>query len=251
MSLSRGVIGLGIVTLAILCASCQEAALGGREAKKPEPAKEDVPGRKEIGPNVFFEKTGEKRRVLIHASVCLREGFLEHLLSRTQAQKQHESILTAEFDARHIHFALLAAGAKPGRPVQFVDDKGKEAFKPATGDKIKVTLEYEDKGKTIAVPAQRWIRDFKTKKDLAHDWVFAGSKLFPSPDKKEPFYGANDGRVICVSNFPTALLDLPIKSDEGDPNVALDYEGHTERIPPLKTKVTVVLEVMPKPAEKK
>jgi hypothetical protein len=43
-----------------------------------------------------------------------------------------------------------------------------------------------------------------------------------------------------------ALLDLPIRSDEGDPKEGLAYEANKELIPPEGTKVTVILEPMPK-----
>lgn len=190
---------------------------------------------------------GGPRRVVVTATVCLRQGFLEQLLSRTQSEKQHESILTAEFDAFHVHTGLLAAGAKPGKPVQFQNDKGEEDFRPPSGDKIKVTLQYEDKGKLVAAPAQGWIRASKSKKPLEHDWLFAGSRFYLDPEgKRPPYYGANEGRVICVANFPNALLDLEARIREGDPTEGLEYEANTPAIPPKETPVRVILEPLPK-----
>ena len=55
-----------------------------------------------------------------------------------------------------------------------------------------------------------------------------------------PSYAANGGDVICVSNFPDAMLDLPINSPKD--NSDLNFEAWTERIPPLKTPVLVILE---------
>jgi hypothetical protein len=129
------------------------------------------------------------------------------------------------------------AGAEEGKPVQF-----RPKYQPAHGTTIKITLEYTDKGKKVQVPAQSWVRSSKTKKDLDIDWVFAGSQLIPDPlDKtKKPFYAANDGDVICLSNFDTAMLDLPIESTRD--NDDLFFEAHTERIPPVETRVTVILE---------
>ena len=40
-----------------------------------------------------------KRRVLVNAEVCLREGQLELFLCRKQT-KEHEAILAADVDAR-------------------------------------------------------------------------------------------------------------------------------------------------------
>src|SRR4029077_14227113 len=96
--------------------------------------------------------------------------------------------------------------------------------------------------KNVRVPAQDWIRNVKTKKILDSDWVFAGSVLFedPTEPKKKPFYAANDGDVICISNFDSAMLDLPINSSKD--NDDLMFEAYTERIPALETPVLVILE---------
>jgi hypothetical protein len=181
-------------------------------------------------------------RVLVYSEVCLRMGYLEHLMANRSAEKEHESILVADINALHIHVGLIAIGAKFGKPVQFQNDKGEEEFKPATGDKIRVLCRYEENGKLVTVPAQQWIREAKTKKPLAYDWVFAGSKFFPDPEgKRPPYYGANQGRVICTSNFGVALLDLPILSTDRT-DQGLQFECNTEPIPPLQTKVTIILE---------
>src|SRR5205823_1581355 len=131
------------------------------------------------------------KRVLVNAYVCLRQGQLEQLLTRKRT-KEHEAILAFDGDARHIHLALVYAGAAEGSTVKF-----RPKFEPPKGDPIKITLEYKDKGKTVRVPAQEWVRSIKTGKDLDTDWVFAGSHFIPDPsdDKKPPFYAANDGDV--------------------------------------------------------
>lgn len=197
------------------------------------------------GRNVTVEFEGKiPRRVLVEAEVCLREGQLEQLLCRRQT-KEHEAILTADVDGRDIHKALLAAGAKPGKPVKY-----DPVYEPATGDRIKVSVRYEDKGKQVTIPAQDWIQSMKTKKPMAIDWVFAGSRFVPDPfDPKRPdYYLANDGDLICVSNFPSALLDLPVNSPKD--NADLAFVAFTERIPPEKTKVIVILEPVPEERKK-
>jgi hypothetical protein len=189
-----------------------------------------------VGPNVSVEFEGENRRVVVKAVVCLREGALEGLLTRAKA-KEHEYILAAECDARHIHTALETAGAKAGSPVVF-----HPKYKPARGTTIKVTLRYKNKaGKIVTVPGVSWVREFKNKKPLDKQWVFAGSKFLPNPEKgKPPVYIANHGDVICLVNMESALLDLPVVSPK-----TLDariYEAFTERIPDKDTAVEVILE---------
>jgi len=167
-----------------------------------------------------------------------RRLTLEQLLTRKNT-KEHEAVLSADIDARDLHKALLLTGARVGSPVQFAPK-----YKPASGQAIKITCEYQQKGKTISINAQEWVRDANTKKVLNHDWVFAGSRFVPNPlENNKPIYLANDGDVVCVSNFESALLDLPIKSSKA--NSELVFEANTERIPPVGTKVTVIFEPVP------
>lgn len=195
--------------------------------------------RKEIGRNVYFETRGEQRLVVIQSEVVLREGQLEGLLCR-KATKEHEYILAGDFDARHVHAALLVARAKPGSPVQF-----EPKYRPAHGSTIQITLRYEAKGKLVNVPAQQWIRNAKDKKGLDTNWVFGGSKFVTDPENKDrpPAYLANYGDVICVCNMDDAMLDLPVVSPKSLEDRV--WEAHTERIPPRGTKVTVILEPVP------
>src|SRR6478752_160469 len=105
-----------------------------------------APKRIESGKNVVLEipaKAGEPRRVRIAAEVVFREGPLELFMCRKNT-KEHESVVAADVDARDIHKALLAAGAKIGSPVKFVPK-----YEPAKGSKILVSIEYTKDKKTI------------------------------------------------------------------------------------------------------
>jgi hypothetical protein len=215
--------------------------LGGCDESIPEVPKPPAPRKiVEVGKNVALEVQGDKRRVRINAFVCMREGQLELFLCRKNT-KEHEAILAADVDARSIHRALLLAGGREGTPVTYVPK-----YKPASGQSIRIHVEYDLKGKRITTSAQSWIKNIKTGKPLDSDWVFAGSRLVPNPlDPNQPkIYLANDGDIICVSNFETALLDLPIESSKENANLV--FETFTEKIPPLNTKVTVILEPLAK-----
>jgi hypothetical protein len=215
------------------------AGAPGSRAEAPPETK-----RVELSKNLFFEKQGEQRRVIVRAAVCLREGQLEGLLTR-KGTKEHEYVLAADVDARKVHTALVAAGATPGTPVQFAP-----RYVPATGSTIKITLQYQKDGQTVTVPAQQWVREVKTKKDLVEDWVFGGSRLVPNPEEKDkpPLYLANYGDLVCVCNMDTAMLDLPVRSPKKFDERA--FIAHTERIPPLGTVVEVILEPVPAKKEK-
>lgn len=228
-------------SLRILLLAGPLAVLAGCEAsdtdsKKTNPDPAPTVKKIDIGPGVVLEVQGKKRRVLVQSIVCLRKGPLEMLLTR-KGKKEHEAILSADVDARKIHEALILAGAEEGKPVRWAP-----VYRAPSGTPIKITLEYEEKGKKVSVNARTWIRNSKTMKDLDSDWVFAASMLVDDPfDAKKPkMYLANEGDVICVSNFETAMLDVPVKSSKDDADRA--FEANTERIPAEDTKVVVILE---------
>jgi hypothetical protein len=243
----------------ILFAGCETetpahpaAKAGGEDSSKPSaaPAQETekpVAAKKtEIGKNVWLETQGKKRRVIVGATIALREGNfgLECLMCRKNT-KEHESILAADADAKEIHAALLIAGGEPGAPAYY--DENTRELHPPRGMKIKVLVQYEEKGKLHTVRAQDWVMNTRTKKTLAEEWVFAGSKLFADPDGKDkPVYGANsDGGFICIYNSPVALLDLPITNPNKDPEAGREFQPNTQRIPQVGTKVSVILEAVP------
>jgi len=216
------------------------AAAGCSQRVQPKiaPPKATPPARTEIGPNVFLEIDGARRRVIVPAVVSFREGPLELFLCRRNT-KEHESVLTADIDARHLHAALLAAGAVQGTPVKFEPN-----YQPAKGSPVRVLVRYKVDGQEKTVDAREWVRESKTQKQLTLDWVFAGSFFFKTPpDEKgeqRELYAANGGDIVCVSNFPEAMLDLPVESPAE--NDALQFEAFTERIPPLGTKLELILE---------
>jgi hypothetical protein len=201
------------------------------------PAPEPRAERTLVGKNVFLEVQGDRRRVVVVSSVCLREGTLEGLLTRKDT-KEHEYILTADADARMIHAALLAAGAEPGSPSEW-----KPAYRPASGSRLQLTLRYQKDGKTVTARAQDWVCEEKTAKPLDQDWVFAGSVFVAGPDDAaRPYYLANQGDLVCTCNMPAAMLDLPVPRPT--PWEERLYAPCTERIPPVGTPVEVVFEVV-------
>lgn len=180
--------------------------------------------------------------VIIDGQVSLRRGMLE-MFACTRNTKEHESVVSANTQAYLIHAALLGLGAEVGHPVQFVPD-----FKPPAGAEIEITVEWQDpEGKQHTARAQDWVRDVRTGKAMAHPWVFAGSRFWTDPETGRQYYQAEGGDFICVSNFSTATLDIPVESSQS--NESLEFEAFTERIPPLGTPVRLVLKPMQKNGE--
>jgi hypothetical protein len=81
------------------------------------------------------------------------------------------------------------------------------------------------------------------------DWVFAGSLFVKDETEGKRVYLAESGDVICVANFPSAMIDVAMRSSaEGQNN--LMFEAWTERIPPVGTPVRIeITPVENKPAE--
>ena len=186
-----------------------------------------------------------RKRVVMIGKVCLREGQLE-MFACPEGTKEHESVLSVPVAAERVHAALLLMGAEPGTPVEFAPE-----YKPATGSEIDISLYWTDESdKRRSAWAQEWVRDARTGKALRHPWVFVGSRFWRDEQTGKELYLANMGELICVSNFPNAMLDLPIESS--DKAGQLLFTPYTERIPPLDTPVTIVLTPKPaKPADKK
>ncbi|MBC7351085.1 MAG: hypothetical protein H5U08_01895 [Thermogutta sp.] len=177
----------------------------------------------------------EGRAVVMIGQVCQRQAPLE-LFACLKNSKEHESVVSIDTRAYIVHAGLLALGVEPGRPVQFYPE-----YRPAEGPEIDVIVAWKDpEGKVHTTPAQQWVRDVRTKQPMSYPWIFTGSQLLTDEETgKQYYYADTTGELICVSNFPSAVLDLPIRST--DSNDALLFEAFTENIPPLGTPVTVIL----------
>jgi hypothetical protein len=229
----------------------------GEDAKgedaKPEATADDEPtadGKGKSGPAMppptGFQRVSKVHEVWIHPGrkmvavdgrVCLNRGPLE-MFACPQKTKEHESIVAVSSDAMTVHAALLAVGAKSGNPVSFHPD-----YKPATGSRIDIQVLWTDKttGQRQQMLAQQWIRHSRTKKQLEYNWVFGGSSFFLDEETKKQVYQAESGDLVCVSNFPTATLDLPVESSQA--NADLEFEAFTERIPPVGTLVRLIFSI--------
>jgi len=175
----------------------------------------------------------KKKIVIVDGQICQREALLE-MFACPARTKDHESIVSVNCRAATIHAYLLAVGAQSGSPVRY-----EPKYAAASGTEIEIFVYWTDEnGKSHSRKAQELVRHFKTGETLQHPWVFAGSEIWQDEDGQE-HYLAESGDLICVSNFRTATLDVPVKSSQA--NEELLYEPFTERIPPRDTKVRLVL----------
>lgn len=240
------------VRLSILLGSCLVAATLFVVADEPAKKKEDAansetPKTEAKAPEGFPAPPNAKRltkdfdlwidearkQLIVDGKVVLREGMLEMFACPKQT-KEHESIVAVNCKAQFVHAGLLALGAEPGKTVRF-----DPMYVPASGPQVDVWVLWKDEKGNHKVLAQEWIQQIKTEKQMEFPFVFGGSGFFVDEATGEKHYLADGGDLICVSNFPSAMLDVPVPSTQS--NSGLAFRAFTERIPPLGTPVRLVL----------
>lgn len=204
-----------------------------------EPAAPDRhPELKRLSPkeDVWIDAKG--KRVVVGGTIAIDKGAIE-FFACPHRTKEHESIVATRSTAQLVHVGLLAIGLVPGKPVSFDPE-----YVAASGPVIRVTMRWkDDAGRVQEVPAQQWIRDTRSGEAMREQWVFAGSVFWKDPSDGKEYYQADGGDLFCLSNFPTAMLDLPIESSQS--NEALLFEAFEGRVPPRGTDVEMILEAAP------
>ncbi|CAA9379192.1 MAG: hypothetical protein AVDCRST_MAG64-505, partial [uncultured Phycisphaerae bacterium] len=148
---------------------------------------------------------------------------------------EHEAVIRSKVKPSDLHTALLAVGLKPGSPVSYSEALNK--WSPPHGPPLQIMMEFEKDGRTVAQPANRWMRNVKTKKPMpTTTWIFAGSRVMPDGN-----YAADStGYLVSVVNFDMTVIDIPeLKSKE---NEFLEWERDPDNVPPAGTKVTMVIQ---------
>ncbi len=213
-----------------------KSAAATTKSKKPAapPKLPEPKGAKRLSPDYDVWIDPKEKAVIVDGQISLREGMLE-MFACTRNTKEHESIVSANTKAYLVHAGLLGLGAEPGSTAKFVPE-----YKPPTGTEIEVSVRWTDeRGKEKTARAQDWIKDIQTGKAMTHPFVFAGSSFWTDEETGKKYYQAEGGDFICVSNFGTAMLDIPVESSQA--NAELAFEAFTERIPPLGAPVRLVL----------
>jgi hypothetical protein len=212
----------------------QTPGVNSDEWAKPLDPPPEAKGLRRLHPNYDVWIDGKGKRIVLAARVVLREGPQLEMFACLFRTKEHESIVSVKAKAQDIHALLMALGATPGHPVQY-----RPEYRPAEGPEIDIRVHWTDEnGRRRSARAQEWVRDAVSGKELKYPFVFAGSGFGRDDEGKERYYG-EDGDLICVANFASAVMDLPIKSTDSD--AALLFEPFTERIPPVGTVVALIL----------
>lgn len=175
----------------------------------------------------------QNKQVIVDGRIAQIHALLEMFACPVDSGKEHESIVGVYCDSELLHAALLAVGAKAGHPVIFQPE-----FKPAAGTTIKIEVIWEVDGERKSVDAKKWVQNLRTKEPLDVDWVFGGSQFYVDDRTGNKYYLANGGEMVCVSNFATAMMDLPAKSSADA--AQQEYEANTDAIPALGTPVRLI-----------
>ncbi len=212
-----------------------DSGAGGWETDHAEVQTIEIPGswwRLSKEQEIWIDN--KAKQVIVAGQICLREGALE-LFICPRRTKEHESVISVNALASQVHACFLALGVDPGSPVQWQPE-----YAPATGPVIKIEVMWKEKesGEIVRRRAQEMVRNSETKELLQLDWVFGGSQIYEDPREGVQIYYGDSGELVCLSNFSTATMDLPIRSS--DVNDSLLFEANTPMIPEIGTKVYVI-----------
>ena len=216
--------------------NAQKTEQAEAESKEPvepivfEPEIELPAGAKQIFPTSELWLDKANNQVIVGGKICLQEGQLE-MFACPSGTKEHESVVSAAATSFQIHAMFLALGCNPGTPVSWHPE-----YRAASGPTVVMEIAWKDGDTVKRIPIQQMIRNFETKKALDTEFVFVGSQFYVHPDGTKEYYG-DAGEMVCLSNFSTAMIDIPIKS--GDSDDSLLFEASTENIPPVNTQVYI------------
>ncbi len=165
---------------------------------------------------------------------ALKADYPLEFLAVVTGTNEYEALIRSEVKPSDLHLALLIIGLKPGQPVHYSEST--KTWEPPAGPPVDIWFEYQKDGKTVKVPAYRWMRDVKTHKESPPTtWVFTGSKVL-----EDGTYAANaTGCLIGVINNELSVLDVPaLKSRAIE---ARDYERNPDLMPATGAAVTMIL----------
>ena len=199
---------------------------------------------------------GEGSRVEVAARVCLDEGFLEQVACAPRSREHESLVVVAPAKPSQVHAALLMAGFKPGQPGQWLYENNKIETAPPSGDILQIVVRYIDSnGKNVEQPIRQWIRGAvriigdnppppKYPEFPNIPWTFGGSAIEQNP----PFMGPGEhyvadmtGSIIGLVTFGDEVIGLSqVLSDQEEVQAPV-WEVNAEAIPPMDTKVVVIL----------
>ncbi|MGB7157411.1 MAG: YdjY domain-containing protein [Tepidisphaeraceae bacterium] len=219
----RSIASIGLVLATLILPACARAQAATEPTTAPAAGK--LP---------HIQVDVKKRQVRVDAETLAVDAPLEFFCV-TSGTNEHESVIRSPVKPSQLHLAMVMLGLEPGSPVQYSESAKK--WLPPHGPPLQISIEYEQGGKKVSIPAYRWMRDIKSKKPMPPmTWIFAGSRVM-----EDGKYAADvTGYVVSVVNFDLTLIDIPDLASNA--NESLQWERNPDLMPPAGTKVTMVIE---------
>ncbi|MFG0329657.1 MAG: YdjY domain-containing protein [Phycisphaerales bacterium] len=229
-------------------AMLEDVEIDREPAREPEDSDAAVTPARTPDPSVDWPGLTidfENKWIDLEGAVSIDAGWLEQVVC-LPGTRTHESIFVVFARPSHIHAALLALGAEPGRPGRWVpveEDEGVSyVVEPPEGDPVAVRVRYTRDGEVIDDPVSKWIRDHHTGRTFPErPWIFGGSKMVENFNGEVVYAADVTGSVVGLVTFGGELLGwhevLPDKVAFLPP----EWEVNTEVVPEPDTAVTIRL----------
>jgi hypothetical protein len=178
------------------------------------------------GDHKFIEATGH---------VALTDGILEFIAVEPTG-RDYESLLTLDCKPSELQFALILIGGESG----LLPQQAKAGEK--VGDRLQLEVEWETDGKNKRVPAEKLLRDRRTKKaPVDIPWIFTGSYFTKNFDGHDVFMADQEQAFIALWWSPSALIN--VGGEYGNPyrgeNQGLEIDQSA--VPPKGALVKMIL----------
>lgn len=214
--------------------------------RQPSAPAQPSPGTVSTAPGVWLGR--QPPRVELEAEVCLDAGWLEQVAC-SPGTREHESLVAVRARPRDVHAALLLLGLEPGAPGSWRVEGDALVEVAPTGPPLRVLFRwYDADGASRETPAAEWIRDVVTGGPPALDrWLFAGSLIRTMPDGSQRYQADGSGSIVGLVTFGDEIVALPTVKPDAESIAEPQWEAWTERLPPVGTRVMLVLEAIPTP----
>lgn len=225
----------------------------------------DAPAAGELFPAVTLDR--DAGHVDVRGRVIGGPVEWLELLACRPGTREHESVVTLDARAEHLHAALLLLGLTPGAPADARWEGDDLVQTPPRGPALGVSFVFDD-APGRPVPAGAYVADQATGAPLAPapaeadagapatggGWRFAGSRLVEGRQRTY-FLAEENGTLISLVNFGDDLIarDTPHPADGGNGFWTLNADpAGWPALPapgtPLTVRLSRVLEPDPSPA---
>ena len=196
------------------------------ETMAPPPLKMVSPGVYEMGGCRIVKK---ENRVEFPAEVNMDKGLLEYVIVGNSG-KVHESLLRTAISPYALQISLLLLGVEGSmNPLA-----GQGQARMPEGDRVRIWVSWQDKGKEKKVPVEQWIAK-GDKPAGAIPWVFTGSVVMDGV-----FLAQAEKSLVALFHDPVALIDHQLAEGASDDIWHVDSAS----VPPAGTAVMVIIEKM-------